>query len=179
MFLSGLLIWLRQAAKALATLVLLAMLLPLVLGLIFGIPTAQVFGLISSTFILQANAAFVGVGMGIHPAAVLVIMALVEIGAVLAIYLICDAFASQSVRVRGILERTEEKMQKVPLLARYGAVTLIVLPVMPVIGLYSSAVISWIFGWDRLQSLIFITIGWVAVTVFLLFVALGFVHLLA
>jgi len=57
-------------------------------------------------------------------------------------------------------------------------VTLVILPVMPIIGLYSSAVISWILRWDRLQSLIFITIGWVAVAVFLLFVALGFVHVL-
>lgn len=178
MFLSGMLIWLRQAAKALAALILFAVLLPLALGLVLDIPSARVFGLISSTLVLQANAAFVGVGMGIHPAAVLVTMTLVEVGAVLAIYLICDAFALQSTRIRGILERTEEKMQKMPLLARYGAVTLVILPVMPIIGLYSSAVISWILRWDRLQSLIFITIGWVAVAVFLLFVALGFVHVL-
>lgn len=179
MSLPVLVIWLRQAIQALAALVLFAVLLPLALGLAVGIPTARVFGLISSTFVLQSNAAFVGVGMGIHPAAVLVIMTLVEIGAVLAIYLICDAFALRSVRVRDMLRRTEEKMQKVPLLAKYGAVTLVVLPAMPVIGLYSSSVISWILRWDRMQSLLFITIGWVAVTTFLLSIALGVVHLFA
>ncbi len=178
MFLTGVLIWLRQAVKALAALLIPAILLPLVLGLVLGISSARVLGLISSTIVLQANAAFVGVGMGIHPAAVLLIMTLVEIGVVLAIYSICDAFALQSARVRGVLERTEEKIQRVPFLARYGAVILIVLPAMPIIGLYSSTVISWILGWDRMLSLIFITIGWVAVTTFLLSVALGFVHLL-
>ncbi|MCK8518582.1 small multi-drug export protein [Methanoculleus sp. 7T] len=175
---SAVLIWLRQAARALAALFLFATLLPLVLGLVLGIPTAQVLALISSTVVLQANAAFVGVGMGMHPAAVLVIMTLVEVGSVLAIYFICDAFAMQSARVRNMLRRTEEKMQKVPLLEKYGAVTLIVLPAMPIVGLYSSAVIGWILQWDRGLSLLFITIGWVAVTVFLILVALGFVHVL-
>jgi len=67
MFLSALFIWIRQAIKALAALFVFATLLPLALGLALGIPTAQVFGLISSTIVLQANAAFVGVGMGMHP----------------------------------------------------------------------------------------------------------------
>lgn len=125
----------------------------------FRYSDGQVFGLISSTIILQANTAFVGAGMGIHPAAVLVFMTLVEVGAVLAIHLIYDAFALQSVKVRNMLERTEETVQGVPLLARSGVVTLVVLPMMPIIGLYSSAVISWVLRWDRLQSLIFITIG--------------------
>ena len=178
MFLTGVLIWLHQAVKALAALLILVTLLPLVLGLVLGIPAARVLGLISSTIVLQANAVFVGVGMGIHPAVVLLIMTLVEVGVVLAIYSICDAFALQSARVRGMLERTEEKIQKVPLLARYGAVTLVVLPAMPIIGLYSSTVISWVLGWNRMLSLIFITIGWVAVTAFLLLVALGFVQVL-
>lgn len=171
------LIWFRQAARALAALALFAVLLPLALGLALGIPAARVFGLVSSTIVLQANAAFVGVGMGIHPAAVLLIMTFVEFGTVLAILLICDAFALQSARVRGVLERTEEKIQKVPFLAKYGVVILIVLPAMPVVGLYSSTVISWILGWDRRLSLLFITIGWVAVTTFLILFALGFVHL--
>ncbi|MDD3372268.1 MAG: small multi-drug export protein [Methanoculleus bourgensis] len=179
MFLSALFIWLRQAIKALAALFLFATLLPLALGLALGIPTAQVFGLISSTIVLQANAAFVGVGMGMHPAAVLMIMTLVEVGTVLAILFVCDAFAIQSVRVRDMLRRTEEKMQRVPYLAKYGAITLIILPAMPVVGLYSSAVIGWILRWDRGLSLLFITIGWVAVTVSLILVALGFVRVLA
>ncbi len=151
---------------------LFAALLSLALGLALGIPTAQVLGLISST-------AFVGVGMGMHPAAVLVIMTLVEIGAVLAIYFICDAFVIQPVRVRDMLKRTEEKMQKVPLLARYGAITLIILPAVPVFGLYSSAVIGWILRWDRRLSRFFIAIGWVLITVFLILVALGLLRVLA
>ena len=63
MFLSALFIWIRQAIKALAALFVFATLLPLALGLALGIPTAQVFGLISSTIVLQAIAAFGGVGM--------------------------------------------------------------------------------------------------------------------
>ncbi|MCE5338773.1 MAG: hypothetical protein LLF90_08830 [Methanomicrobiaceae archaeon] len=55
----------------------------------------------------------------------------------------------------------------------------IILQAVPIVGLYSSAVIDWILRWDRGLSLLFITIGWVAVTVFLILVALGFVRVLA
>ncbi|WP_342771200.1 hypothetical protein [Methanoculleus sp. UBA416] len=175
MFLSVVFTWFRYAAKAVATGFLFTTLLPLIFGLTLGIPTAQVLGLIASTVILQANAAFVGVGMGIHPAAILTIMTLVEVGAVLALYFVCDAFAFQSARVGNLLKRTEEKMKGVPLLARYGAVTLLILPVVPPFGLYSSVVIGWVLQWDRRLSFVFITIGWIGVATFLIFIALGFV----
>lgn len=176
--LSGTIIWLRQAARALSFAVVFTTLLPLLLGFALGIPSALVLGLVSSTFILQANAAFVGLGMGLHPVVVLVVMTLVQVGAVLAILFICDAFAMQSERVQGLLRRTEEKMQKMPYLGRYGAATLIILPAMPIIGLYSSALIGWILRWDRRWSLFFITLGWVLVTVFLMLTALGVVNMI-
>lgn len=179
MILPDAVIWFRQAVKALIAALLFFVILPLALGSASGIPTAQVFALVSSTAVLQSNAVFVGVGMGMHPAGILAIMTLVEVGAVLAILFACDAFAHSSIRVRSILERTEVRMQKVPLLTKYGAVTLIVLPTLLVVGLYSSVVICWILRWDRIQSLFFITIGWLAVTVFLMAVSLGLVRMFA
>lgn len=107
--LSTALIRLRQAAKALAT------------GFLFA---AQVLGLISPAVVSQVNAAFVGVGMGIHSGAVLAITTLVGIGTVLAVYFVCDAFAMRSGRVGALLKRTEEK-------TRYGAATLLGLPAVP------------------------------------------------
>ncbi len=173
MNLSRVITWLRQAAKALAVAFLFTTLLPLILGSALGISFGRVLSLVSSTIILQANAAFVGLGMGLAPLVVLVIMTLVEIGMVLAIFYICDAFALTSERVRDLLERTEKKMEKMTILSKFGAATLIVLPAVPFLGLYSSAVIGWILQWDRRLSLLFITIGWILITTVLLLLSLG------
>lgn len=166
----------RKGFQAIAIAFVVATLLPVILGFLLSVPTARVLGLIISTLLLQANAAFVGVGLGLHPLFILVAMTLVELGIVLAIYEILDTFAEQSERVRRFTKSTEEKMARYPILHRYGAVTLIILPMLPVIGLYSSVVIGWLLRWNKVQSVFFVTLGWVIVTGFLLLVALGFLQ---
>ena len=168
----------RRGFRAIAIAFVIATLIPVLLGLLLSVPTARVFSLIVSTLLLQANAAFIGVGLGLHPAFILVVMTLVEVGIVLAIYEILDTFAEQSERVRRFTKSTEERMERYPILHKYGAATLIVLPMLPVIGLYSSVVIGWLLRWDKVQSVFFVTLGWVLVTGFLLLAALGFVRLI-
>ncbi len=168
----------RRGFRAIAIAFVFATLIPLLLGLALSVPIGRVFSLIISTLLLQANAAFVGVGFGLNPVFILVVMTAVELGIVLAIYEILDTFAEQSERVQRFTKSTEEKMKKYPLLWKYGAATLIVLPALPVIGLYSSVVIGWLLRWNKLQSLFFVTLGWVLITSFLLLVALGFVQLI-
>ena len=166
----------RKGFRAIAIAFVFATLIPLLLGVALSVPTGRVLGLIVSTLLLQANAAFVGLGFGLNPVFVLVVMVFVELGIVLAIYEILDVFAEQSERVRRFTKSTEEKMARYPILHKYGAVTLIVLPALPVIGLYSSVVIGWLLRWNKLQSIFFVTLGWILVTVFLLLVALGLVR---
>ena len=166
----------RKGFRAIAVAFVFATLIPVLLGLLFSVPTGRVFSLIVSTLLLQANAAFIGLSLGLNPIFILVVMVFVELGIVLAIYEILDVFAEQSERVRRFTKSTEEKMARYPILHKYGAVTLIVLPALPVIGLYSSVVIGWLLRWNKLQSIFFVTLGWILVTVFLLLVALGFVR---
>ncbi|WP_332449768.1 hypothetical protein [Methanoculleus sp.] len=166
----------RRGFRAIAIAFVIVTLIPLLLGFLFSVPTARVLSLIVSTLLLQANAVFVGVGFGLHPGFILAVMTLVEVGIVLAIYEILDVFAGQSKRVQRFTKSTEEKMKRYPILHRYGAATLIVLPMLPVIGLYSSVVIGWLLRWKKVPSIFFITLGWVLVSGFLLLVALGFVR---
>lgn len=168
----------RKGFRAIAIAFVVATLIPVLLGLLLSVPTPpRVFSLIVSTLLLQANAAFVGMGgLGLHPAFILAVMTFVELGIVLALYEILDVFAEQSERVRRFTKSTEAKMERYPILQRYGAVTLIILPMLPVIGLYSSVVIGWLLRWNKLQSVFFVTLGWILVTGFLLLVALGFVR---
>jgi uncharacterized membrane protein len=170
--------WIRQALRAIAIIFVFSTLIPLLLGYVLAIPSGKILGLIGSTFLLQANAAFVGVSLGLHPVLVLVIMIFVELGAVLGIFELCDAFAENSTRVARFLSSTEEKMKKMTYLSRYGVVALAILPAMPIIGLYSSVVVAWILRWNRLVSVFFITLGWIGATVFVLLIALGFVQLI-
>ena len=166
----------RKGFRAIAIAFVVATLIPVLLGLALSVPTGRVFSLIVSTLLLQANAAFVGMGLGLHPAFILTVMTFVELGIVLAIYETLDVFAETSERVRRFTESTEAKMERYPILQRYGAVTLIILPALPVIGLYSSVVIGWLLRWNKFQSIFFVTLGWILVTGFLLLVALGFVR---
>ncbi len=166
----------RKGFRAIAIAFVVATLIPILLALALSVPTARVLSLIVATLLLQANAAFVGVGFGLNPLFILVVMTLTELGIVLAIYEILDVFAETSERVQSFTKSTEAKMKKYPVLHRYGAATLIVLPALPVIGLYSSVVIGWLLRWNKLQSLFFVTLGWILVTGFLLLVALGFVR---
>lgn len=166
----------RRGFRAIAIAFVVATLIPVVLGHLLSVPVGRVLSLIVATLLLQANAAFVGLSLGLDPVFVLVVMTFVEVGIVLAIYEILDAFAEQSDRVKRFTKSTEEKMKRYPILQRYGAATLIVLPMLPVIGLYSSVVIGWLLRWDKLQSIFFVTLGWVLVTGFLLLVALGIVR---
>jgi uncharacterized membrane protein len=177
MNLSGVVTWLRQAVWALALILVLCVFLPLVFGAAVGIPGGLVLALVGSTIILQANGAFAGAGFGMEPWEILVIMTLVELGTVLGILAICDAFAMTSERVRNFLESVEKNMQKYPWASRYGTVSLIILPALPIIGLYSSVVIAWLLRWNRAQSVLFITIGWIGVVVFVLLLAFGFISL--
>jgi uncharacterized membrane protein len=175
---SGVFIWLRQAARALVITLLFSMLLPLIFGYAFGIPGGLVLGLVGSTLVLQANGAFVGVGFGLQPFVILTIMTSVEVGAFLAIFAICDTFAMKSERIGNFMKKTETGMQKYPWMSKYGPVSLTILPALPVIGLYASVVIAWLLRWNRSQSLLFITIGWIGVVIFLFQIALGFLTII-
>jgi len=165
----------RQAARAIMYGLALSTAVPVLLGYLLNIPAGRILTLISSTFILQANGVFAGLGLGLPPLFVLVAMTFVELGAVLAIYEILEVF-EESERVKRFTKKTEEGLKKYPYISRYGAVTLIILPAMPIVGLYSSVAVGWLLRWGKVQCIFFITVGWILVVVVLMLVALGVVQ---
>ncbi len=158
---------------------MIATLIPVSLGLLLFVPVPEVLVLIASTLLLQANAAFVGVGLGLKPLFILAVMTLVEIGIVITVYGVLDTFAGKSERIRMFMASAEKKMERHVFLRKYGAVTLVILPALPVLDLYSSVIIGWLLHWNRVQSIFFITLGWVLATGFILLVALGIVRLIS
>jgi uncharacterized membrane protein len=162
----------RRAMRALVFGIALSTLIPVFLGLALEIPVGTILTLVASTFILQANGVWVGRGLGLDPLVILVVMIFVELGAVLAIYEILRAF-EESERVKRFVQKAETAIQKYPILSKYGAVTLMILPAMPIVGLYSSVPIGWLFRWKKSSCVFFITLGWILVVSFLLLLALG------
>lgn len=162
----------RRAARALVYGVAFSTIAPAILALALGLPLGSVLALVGSTFVFQANGVWVGRGLGLDPRVILVVMTLVELGAVLAIYEILRAF-EESERVKRFIVTAETAVQKYPILSKYGAVTLMILPAMPIVGLYSSVPIGWLFGWKKAHCVFFITVGWILVVSFLLLLALG------
>lgn len=162
----------RKATKALAFGFALTTAIPVLLGYFLNVPPASILTLIGSTLILQANGVFVGLGMGMDPLFVLVVMIFVELGAVLAIWEILGAF-EEAEKVKRFVEKAEAAIKKYPILSRYGAVTLMILPAMPIVGLYTSVPIGWLFRWNKAVCIFFITLGWILVVLFLMFLSLG------
>jgi uncharacterized membrane protein len=162
----------RRATRALVYGITLSTIIPLLMALALNIPVGSILTLIGSTFILQANGVWVGTGLGLDPVVILVVMIFVELGAVLAIYEILRAF-EESERVKRFVEKAEKAIKKYPILSKYGAVTLMILPAMPIVGLYSSVPIGWLFRWKKSSCVFFITLGWILVVGFLLLLALG------
>jgi hypothetical protein len=167
----------RKGFRAIAIAFVLATLIPLLLGIALSVPTGRVLSLIVSTLLLQANAAFVGLGFGLNPLFVLVVMTFVELGIVLAIYEILDTFAEQSERVQRFTKNTEEKMAKYPILHKYGRPRSSSFPCSrdrPLLQRrhrVASALEQGSVGLLR-------HVGWVLITGFLLLAALGFLQVI-
>lgn len=177
MNISDFLSWSSRAIKTIAVIVFFSYMVPLILGTVIGIPAGTIFALISSTFILQATAAVVAATRELNPAYVLVAMTSVALGAVLAIFEICDSFAAVSERVQQWIQKTEQRLQKIPRLMKYGAISLIFISWIPGLGLYSSAVIAWLFRWNRIQSIFYILLGWVLASLGIMLAAMGIVRI--
>ena len=139
-------------------------------------PAAQsILTLVGSTLILQANGVFVGLRMRPGPALRPRSHDLRGAGAVLAIYEILGAF-EEAEKVQRFVQKAEAAIKKYPILSRYGAVTLMILPAMPIVGLYTSVPIGWLFRWNKAVCIFFITLGWILVVLFLMFLSLGVIH---
>ena len=100
-----------QIGKILASVFLIGIGLPLVLGTLLAIPLTSVLSFIGSIALLQALAAPVGVLLGFEPWVVLAIMTSFAVGICLAIWELLQTFALTSDRVNRWIGRVEQKMQ--------------------------------------------------------------------
>jgi Putative small multi-drug export protein len=166
---------LRQLAKALMIIIGIGIALPLIIGYISGITPGLILALIAATLALQATASPVGVGLGLPPAIIMAVMICFALGMVLGIYEILDTMALTSPKVKGWLDKTEQKMSKLKKFQKYGAFACIFISWIPGLGLYSTPMIAWVLRWNKWLSIICTVFGFSLVAAFFMLLTLGIV----
>ncbi len=161
----------KEISKALLFFVILVVMVPVLIGVMQHIPPGNILSFIASTFLLQAAAPPLGAPLGLSRDVILAVMASFAAGVVLAILEICESLALSSDRVSRWIDTIGRKMEKYPVIRKYGAVSCIFIAWIPGIGLYGTPIIAWILGWNRLLTVVFTTIGFIIAALFVLFVA--------
>ena len=160
---------LKKVGKAILYFVAFAVAIPLALGWIFGIPAGDILVMVGSAILLQAAAPPVGLGLGLTPPQIVVIMAFFALGMVLAIREACESLALSSEKVQKWIENMGKKTEKYPQIEKYGPITCTLIAWIPGIGLYGTPIISWILQWKRITSTFFTVLGFVIASIFVLF----------
>jgi uncharacterized membrane protein len=151
---------------------------PLIIGSYHQIAVVEILGLVASILILQPFAVVVGLGLGINPVSVLLIMCSFGISVIFVLFGICDVFAEHSGWLRMQLKKIEATTQKSEMVKKYGMFSLIPFIWVPGIGLYGCVLIAWLFRWRGARSVVVIFAGWVFATVLVMLASLGIMEII-
>ncbi len=148
-------------------------LVPLATVILFGTNFWDTFGFVGSVLILQPMAIIVGVGLGIPPVPVMIIMTAFGIAIIYGLFAICDTFAEQSAWLRKHLDSVQAIAKKSSLFQRYGILTLVPFIWIPGVGLYGCVLLAWIFKWRGIKGVGVIMTGWILSSLLVLGAAIG------
>jgi uncharacterized membrane protein len=147
--------------------------IPLVIGLYNQNTVGEIFGLVASIFILQPLAVVVGLGLGIHPFQILLIMCSFGVSVIFVLFGICDLFAERSEWLYKHLKKIEAITQKSEMFKKYGIYTFIPFIWVPGVGLYGCVMIAWLFKWRSARAGAIILAGWILAALLVLLTSIG------
>ena len=147
--------------------------IPLVIGLFNQNTPTEIFGLVASIFVLQPLAVAVGLGLGIHPVQVMLIMVSFGITVIVMLFGICDMFAERSEWLHKHLKKIEAITQKSEMFRKYGIYTFIPFIWVPGVGLYGCVMIAWLFKWRSARAGVIILAGWILAALLVLLTSIG------
>ncbi|MEI7856964.1 MAG: hypothetical protein WCH85_05610 [Methanomicrobiales archaeon] len=147
--------------KAVLLLVTGIVLIPAGIGLVFRISLLDMFGFVGSVLILQPMAVVIGVGLGIPPLPIMLVVISFGIAIIYGLFGICDSFAERSAWLRKHLDSVQVIAQKSSLFQRFGILTLIPFIWIPGVGLYGCVLLAWIFKWQGIKGVGVIMTGWI------------------
>jgi len=147
--------------------------IPLVVGLYNQNTAGEIVGLVVSIVILQPLAVAVGLGLGIHPVQVMLIMVSFGIAVIFVVFGICDMFAERSEWLNGHLKNIETITQKSKMFRKYGMYAFIPFIWVPGVGLYGCIMIAWLFKWRSFRAGTIILSGWILAALIVLLTSIG------
>jgi uncharacterized membrane protein len=160
-----------QVAGAIARCLALVVLIPCAAAFLLSQSVPATLALITSTLIIEYGAAPIGIGLGLHPVFVLLVLVCGALGITLFLFELFDTLGRHSERVARFLARSEEKAKKSMILSRYGIYGLI--PCVLTLGFYVCPPVSWALAWRRDQSILLIMGGFIAISTILILLTLG------
>ncbi len=167
-----------EILKIVIILVTGVLVIPLLIGYYHHIAMAEILGLVASMLILQPVAVVVGLGLGISPIPLMLIMCSFGLSVIFVLYGICDIFAERSEWLRNHLKKIEAITQKSEMLKKYGMYALIPFIWVPGVGLYGCILIAWLFKWRGVKAVSVIFAGWMLATVLVLLTSLGILKII-
>lgn len=147
--------------------------IPVAIGVYYQISLWHMLGLVGSVLILQPMAVVVGVGLGIPPIPVMLIMISFGISTIFGLFTICDTFAERSLWLRSHLDSVQTIAGKSSFFQRYGIITLIPFIWIPGVGLYGCVLLAWLFHWRGVKGVGVIMAGWILSTLLVLGASIG------
>lgn len=166
----------EHLAGAVVKLLLIAIALPLLPAIVSGEPFAAVLALMTSTFVIEYGAAPIGIGMGLTPLYVLLVLTCIALGVTLFLFDIFDMMGEHSQRVARFLNHAGERARQSKILSKYGIYGLV--PCVMTLGFYACPPVAWVFGWRRDVSILMIMTGYIAISVVTVLISLGIFDLL-
>jgi uncharacterized membrane protein len=154
------------------------MAVPFIIGSYYQIAPVEILGLVGSILILQPFAVVIGLGLGINPVSVLLIMCSFGISVIFVLFGICDLFAEHSAWLRAHLKKIETITRKSEMVKKYGMYSLIPFIWVPGVGLYGSVLVAWLFRWRGVRSVAVIFAGWMLATALVMLASLGIMEIL-
>jgi len=151
---------------------------PLIIGSYYLIAPVEILGLVGSILILQPFAVVVGLGLGINPLSLLLIMGSFGISVIFVLFDICDVFAEHSKWLRTHLNKIETITQKSEMVKKYGMYSLIPFIWVPGVGLYGCVLVAWLFRWRGVRSVAVIFAGWILATALVMLASLGIMEII-
>jgi uncharacterized membrane protein len=151
---------------------------PFIIGSYYQIAPVEILGLVGSILILQPFAVVIGLGLGINPSSLLLIMCSFGISVIFVLSGICDVFAEHSVWLRTHLKKIETITQKSEMVKKYGMYSLIPFIWVPGVGLYGCVLVAWLFRWRGVRPVAVIFAGWMLATVLVMLASLGIMEII-
>jgi len=151
---------------------------PLIIGSYYRIAPPEILGLVGSILILQPFAVVIGLGLGINPLSLLLIMSSFGISVIFVLFGICDLFAEHSEWLRTHMQKIDTITRKSEMVKKFGMFSLIPFIWVPGVGLYGCVLVAWLFRWRGLRTVAVIFAGWMLATALVMLASLGIMEIL-